>query len=87
METDPTELRSVITRLKRANGQLAGVVRMLEEGRECEDVVMQLAAVSRAIDKAGYGIIATTMRKCLAADPSGDSIDTVKLEKLFLTLG
>lgn len=87
MQTDPAELRSVITRLKRANGQMAGVIRMLEEGRDCEEVVTQLAAVSRAIDKAGYGIIVTTMRNCLAEDPSGDSIDTAKLEKLFLTLG
>lgn len=87
MQTDPEELRSVITRLKRANGQLAGVIRMLEEGRECEQVVTQLAAVSKAIDKAGYGIIVTTMRACLAEDPSGDSIDTAKLEKLFLSLG
>jgi DNA-binding FrmR family transcriptional regulator len=43
----------VINRIKRAQGQLAGVLRMLEEGRECEDVVTQLAAVSRALDKAG----------------------------------
>lgn len=87
MQTDPVELRPVISRLKRANGQLAGVIRMLEEGRECEDVVTQLAAVSKAIDKAGYGIIVTTMRACLIEDPSGDSIDTAKLEKLFLSLG
>lgn len=86
MELDPTELRPVITRLKRAHGQLAGVVRMLEEGRECDAIVTQLAAVTKAIDKAGYAIIATGMKNCLAADPSGESIDAQKLEKLFLSL-
>lgn len=84
MHLDPTELKSSITRLKRANGQLTAVVRMLEEGRDCEDVIMQLAAVSKAIDKAGYAIIATGMKACLAEDPDG--IDTAKLERLFLSL-
>lgn len=87
MRLDPEQLGSAITRLKRANGQLTGVVRMLEEGRECEDVVTQLAAVSKAIDKAGYAIIVTSLRECLAEDPSGESIDTSKLERLFLSLG
>ena len=47
MELDPTEMTPVINRIKRARGQLDGVVRMLEEGRDCEDVVTQLAAASR----------------------------------------
>lgn len=46
-------LGAVTNRLKRAQGQLAGVLRMLEEGRDCSDVVTQLAEVSRALDKAG----------------------------------
>ena len=48
MELPPEEMGPVVNRLKRAQGQLTGVIRMLEEGRECEDVVTQLAAVSRA---------------------------------------
>ncbi|MDO4783476.1 MAG: metal-sensitive transcriptional regulator [Propionibacteriaceae bacterium] len=87
MELDPTELKPSIARLKRANGQLAAVIRMLEEGRDCEDVVTQLAAVSKALDKAGYSIIVTGMKACLVADPSGESLDSKKLEHLFLTLG
>ena len=46
MELDPAGMTPVINRIKRAQGQLAGVLRLLEEGRECEDVVTQLAAVS-----------------------------------------
>jgi DNA-binding FrmR family transcriptional regulator len=86
MELDPAELGSVINRIKRAQGQLAGVLRMLEEGRECEDVVIQLAAVSRAIDRAGFAIVATGLQQCLASGDALDSVDVKKMEKLFLSL-
>lgn len=86
MELVPAEMTAVINRIKRAQGQLAGVLRMLEEGRECEDVVTQLAAVSRALDKAGFAIVATGLQHCLTNGDEPDSIDVKKLEKLFLSL-
>ena len=61
MELDPQQMGPVINRIKRAQGQLAGVLRMLEEGRECEDVVTQLAAVSKALDRAGFAIVVTSL--------------------------
>lgn len=86
MELDPTEMTSVINRIKRARGQLDGVLRMLETGRDCEDVVTQLAAVSRALDRAGFAIVATGLQQCLAAGDDMDSVDVKKMEKLFLSL-
>ena len=92
MQLPTDEMTPVVNRLKRAQGQLAGVLRMLEEGRDCEDVVTQLAAVSRALDRAGFAIVASGMRQCMtAADDSEDGgelerPDVAKLEKLFLTL-
>lgn len=86
MKLDPTEMTPVINRIKRAQGQLAGVLRMLEEGRDCEDVVTQLAAVSRALDRAGFAIVATGLQQCLAADGDLGSVDVKKMEKLFLSL-
>ena len=74
---------AVLNRLRRAQGQLAGVIAMIEDGRDCRDVVTQLAAVSRALDRAGFKIIASNMRDCLAGD-SAMSAD--ELERLFLTL-
>ncbi|WP_267977944.1 metal-sensitive transcriptional regulator [Actinomyces weissii] len=65
---DPEQLRPTITRLKRARGQLEAVIRMLEEGRDCEEVVTQIAAVSKAVDRAGFTVIATGMRACLEAE-------------------
>jgi DNA-binding FrmR family transcriptional regulator len=76
----------VIKRLRRAEGQLAGVIRMLEVGRDCEDVVTQLAAVSRALDKAGFAIIAAGLEQCITAGENGNTLDRAKLEKLFLSL-
>lgn len=75
----------VLTRLRRANGQLAGVIRMLEEGRDCEDVVTQLAAVSKALDRAGFSLVAGGLRECVLQGEDGD-LDTAKLERLFLSL-
>jgi DNA-binding FrmR family transcriptional regulator len=84
MELDSTELTPIINRLKRAQGQLAGVTRMLEEGKDCKDVVTQLAAVSKALDRAGFAIIASGLEQCLVRGDS--SMDTKDLEKLFLSL-
>ncbi len=86
MELDPKEMTAVINRIKRAQGQLAGVLRLIEEGRDCEQVVTQLAAVSKALDKAGFAIVATGLQQCLAAGDGIDGVDVKKMEKLFLSL-
>ncbi|WP_147796724.1 metal-sensitive transcriptional regulator [Cellulomonas sp. Y8] len=86
MELDRGEMGKVVNRLKRAQGQLAAVVRMIEEGQDCEPVVTQLSAVSKALDRAGFAIIASGMKQCLT-DPDDDStLDVDKLQKLFLSL-
>ena len=86
MELRPEDMAPVVNRLKRAQGQLSGVVRMLEEGRDCEDVVTQLAAVSRALDRAGFAIVANGLRECLSQNGEAAELDTKKMEKLFLSL-
>ncbi len=90
MEITGDELGPILNRLRRAQGQLAGVIRMMEDGRECQDIIPQLAAVSKALDKAGFAIVASGLRQCVAesTDTSGDSSgpDLAALEKLFLTL-
>jgi DNA-binding FrmR family transcriptional regulator len=59
---------------------------MLEEGRDCEDVVTQLAAVSKALDRAGFAIVASGLQQCLTAGDGIDGVDVKKMEKLFLSL-
>ncbi len=83
---DPDTLQPVSNRLKRAQGQLNAVIRMLDEGQDCEAVVTQLAAVSRALDRAGFAIIATGLKQCLTEEGGVESLDTKKMEKLFLSL-
>jgi DNA-binding FrmR family transcriptional regulator len=75
----------VLNRLRRAQGQLAGVIAMIESGRDCQEVVVQLAAVSRALDRAGFKIVAGGMRQCLTAGADAEMTQE-QMEKLFLTL-
>ncbi|MGV9189385.1 metal-sensitive transcriptional regulator [Arcanobacterium canis] len=83
MKLDPSNIASSITRLKRARGQLDAVIAMLENGDECEKALTQLAAVSKAVDRAGYLVISTGLKQCIA---SGNEVDEEKLSKLFLSL-
>ena len=76
---------AVVNRIKRAQGQLSGVLRMLEEGRNTQEVVNQLKAVSRALDRAGFAIIAAELREAAARGPVGDD-DLAQLERFFLSL-
>ena len=85
MKFEPDEIKKPLTRLKRARGQLDAVIRMMEEGNECEDIVMQLSAVSTAIDRAGYLMISQGMKKCIMSPDEG-GVDEAKLEKIFLSL-
>ncbi|NLV78473.1 MAG: metal-sensitive transcriptional regulator [Rhodococcus sp.] len=88
MVGDDESITLVLNRLRRAQGQLAGVISMIEQGRDCKDVVTQLAAVSRALDRAGFKIVASGLRECLTNESrDGDEPMTeAELEKLFLTL-
>ena len=83
--------RKIVNRLKRAQGQLAAVIAAVEAGNDCRAVVTQLSAVASAIDRAGFVIIASAMKDCVAQAPGDQSGDTEQLsvdelEKLFLTL-
>lgn len=87
MDMDRTQLGDVLERLKRVQGQVGGIIGMIEEGRDCSEVVTQLAAASRALDRAGFKIIATGMRQCMVADDQGTrQLDEAELERLFLSL-
>ncbi|QFG24410.1 metal-sensitive transcriptional regulator [Actinomadura sp. WMMB 499] len=88
MEMDATVLADALTRLKRAHGQLGGVIGMVENGEDCEQVLIQLAAVSKALDRAGFKIISTGLEQCQVARERGEKppITPERLEKLFLSL-
>mgnify|MGYP003365524722 CR=1 FL=1 len=89
--TDPDVQRKILNRLKRAQGQLAAVISAVEREDDCRTVVTQLSAVSSALDRAGFQIIATAMKDCLAepgesTDGERGEVSMSELEKLFLSL-
>lgn len=71
------EDKALRDRLARAEGQLRGVARMLEEGRGCEDVVTQLLAARSAIDRIAAEIVAAHIDECMAKLPREEARATV----------
>lgn len=76
--------KKVSNRLRRASGQLDAIIGAVDEGQSCREVVTQLAAVSKALDRAGFLIIASAMESCLNDEQT--DLDVAELEKLFLSL-
>ena len=79
------DLAPVVNRLKRAHGQLAGIIGMIDEGRDCADIVTQMAAVSKAIDRAGFAMISAGLEQCIRKGEMADEA-RARLERMFMTL-
>jgi DNA-binding FrmR family transcriptional regulator len=88
MEIPDNVIEDIRRRLHRVSGQLAGIERMLDEGRECKDVVTQISAATRALEQAGFKLVAAGLTYCIAhpdeAEAAGYPLDVV--EKMFLKL-
>ncbi len=85
-EAVPDDLRAAINRIKRAQGQLGGVLRMLEDGRDLDAVVQQLKAVTGALERAGFAVVATDLKRSLGAEHDLDDAQLARVEKLLLSL-
>ena len=82
---DAEAKRKIVNRLRRAHGQLAAVIAAVEDEAHCRDIVQQLSAVSKAVDRAGFLVVAGALKECLTDEPDGgERVD--ELEKLFLSL-
>jgi DNA-binding FrmR family transcriptional regulator len=77
---------AISKRIKRAQGQLGAVARMLEEGRNCEEIVTQMSAVSKAVNTAAFTLISASLKECLVDDKSNSEQVSAQLQKLFLSL-
>jgi len=73
-------------RLRRAAGQVQAVERMLAEGRECRDVVTQLSAATKALEQAGFKLIAAGLTYCLENPEDAESVGypLEAVERMFL---
>ena len=83
---DAETLDAVVKRIKRAQGQLGAVARMIEEGRSCDEVVTQISAASKAINSAAFTLISASLEECIIEGKNNQTEVTEKLQKLFLTL-
>jgi DNA-binding FrmR family transcriptional regulator len=83
---DQEQLAEIYKRVKRAEGQIAGVIRMLEDGRSCEEVVHQMAAVGKAMNTAAVTLISASLQECLLDKKVNREAQSEKLQKLFLSL-
>jgi DNA-binding FrmR family transcriptional regulator len=83
---DAEQIDLIVKRVKRAQGQLGAVARMLEDGRNCDEIVTQMSAVSKAVNTAAFTLISTSLKECLLEDKSNSKAVTAQLQKLFLSL-
>ena len=59
----------LIGRVRRIEGQARGIGRMMDEGRDCAEIVTQIAALRAAVDRLGYQLITTNLAECLREVP------------------
>lgn len=83
---DEEQIEAISKRLKRAHGQLAAVIRMLDEGRNCDEIVTQMSAVSKAVNTAAFTLISASLKECIVEGKNNSDAVTAQLQKLFLSL-
>jgi DNA-binding FrmR family transcriptional regulator len=84
--TNEEQIAEITNRLKRANGQLGAVLRMIEEGRNCDEIITQMSAVSKAINTAAFTLLTSSMKECLTEKRKDSDEISKNLQKLFLSL-
>ena len=80
---DKEQLDLIVKWIKRAQGQLGAVARMLEEGRNCDEIVTQMSAVSKAVNTAAFTLISTSLKECLVEDKSNSKAVTANFKNFF----
>lgn len=79
--------KSVINRLKRIEGQIKGVLGMMEQGKDCRDIVTQLSAARTAIDRTMGVIVSTNLEECVRNNiESGKNTDHLVKEAVELLI-
>lgn len=86
MQLDPEDMTSIINRAKRAYGHLGKVIAMMEQGADCEDVLTQLSAVLKALQRTGFATVSTGLKQCMQGRDEPDEESLARMQKLFLSL-
>ena len=84
--SDQEQIEMITKRVKRAQGQLGAVARMLEDGRDCDEIVVQMSAVSKAVHTAAFSLISASLKECIVEGKRNSKEVTEQLQRLFLSL-
>ncbi len=85
MEIPETTVTDLIRRLKRVEGQVRGLQQMLAEGRDCREIVTQISAANRALEQAGFTLVASGLTWCLQhpEQSAAEGYDLADVQKMF----
>ena len=88
MELPDVTIDDLLKRLRRIEGQVRGIQQMLTDGRECRDVVTQISAARKALDQAGFRLVASGLTYCLThpEEAADDGYDIDDVQKMFMRL-
>jgi len=87
MAEETVSKEALIIRLKRTEGQIRGIQKMIEGGRECEGIITQLAAARSAIDGVAGLILRNYMKICFTGETPPESIDVESLARAIAIWG
>ncbi|MFT9496183.1 metal-sensitive transcriptional regulator [Anaerosolibacter sp.] len=76
----------VINRLRTIKGHIAGIEKMVEEDKSCDDILLQIAAIKASVHKVGLVIMEEHAKECLINVDEGEMIQKDKVEKVLNTL-
>ena len=88
MELPEDVMKDVRTRVRRVIGQVQGIERMIDEGRECRDLVTQISAANRALEQVGFRLISAGLTYCIAnpEQAEADGYPLEEVQKMFMRL-
>lgn len=80
------EKRELINRFRRVQGQIGGLVTMIEEERDCTDIVTQIAATKKALERAGILLLTSALTECVTDNKKSSEVRRIELQKAFMSL-
>lgn len=88
MQIPAEVIEDVRRRLHRVGGQVQAIERMLDEGRECRDVVTQLSAATKALEQVGFRLVASGLTYCVAHpdEAAADGYSLEDVQRMFMKL-
>lgn len=88
MKLDDETLDPLLKRLARAEGQVRAVRRMLEEGKDCREIITQVSAATTALEQVGFRLLSAGLQQCIAnpAQAAKEGLDLGEVERMFLKL-